>query len=103
MLVALSASLAQAEAEKYPRAPLRMLVGTPPGGTTDVIGRLIALKMGESLGQAVIVENRPGAGGLIAAEGVAKAAADGYSQRLLSGLDRPDARPVAGSRLPAKN
>ena len=81
ILVTLSANAVQAQpdAGKYPRAPIRMLVGTPPGGTTDVIGRLIALKMGESLGQPVIVDNKPGAGGLIAAEGVAKAAADGYT------------------------
>lgn len=64
---------------KYPSAPIRMLVGTPAGGTTDVIARLVANRMAETLGQAVVVENRPGASGLIAAEAVAKAPADGYA------------------------
>lgn len=69
-------ALAQA---KYPSAPIRMLVGTPAGGTTDVVARLVANRMADTLGQAVVVENRPGASGLIAAEAVAKAPADGYA------------------------
>lgn len=66
-------------ADKFPASPLRMLVGTPAGGTTDVVARLVAVKMAETLGQAVVVENKPGASGLIAAESVAKANADGYT------------------------
>jgi tripartite-type tricarboxylate transporter receptor subunit TctC len=66
-------------ADKYPVTSIRMVVGTPAGGTTDVIARLMAQKMSDTLGQPVIVDNRPGASGLIAAEGVAKATADGYS------------------------
>ncbi|WP_019450541.1 tripartite tricarboxylate transporter substrate binding protein [Cupriavidus sp. BIS7] len=69
---------------KYPAAPVRMLVGTPAGGTTDVIARLIAAKMSQSLGQSVVVENRTGASGLIAAETVAKAPADGYTVLMAS-------------------
>ena len=81
ILAALSVSTAQAQAqaEKYPSTPIRMLVGTPAGGTTDVIARLIATKMSDSLGQSIIVDNKPGASGLIAAEGVSKASADGYT------------------------
>jgi len=60
-------------------APIKMLVGTPAGGTTDVIARLIAVRMGEALGQSVLVENKTGASGLIAAEAVAKSPADGYT------------------------
>lgn len=58
-------------------APIRILVGTPAGGSTDTIARAVAGDMGRSLGRTVIVENRPGAGGNIAAEAVAKAAPDG--------------------------
>lgn len=74
----------QALAQKFPTAPMRMLVGTPPGGTTDVIARLIASKMGETLGQSIVVENKTGASGLIAAESVAKAASDGYTLLMAS-------------------
>ena len=66
-------------ADKFPASPVRMLVGTPAGGTTDVVARLIAVKMADTLGQTVVVENKPGASGLIAAESVAKANADGYT------------------------
>ena len=77
-LLACSALGANA-ADKFPASPVRMLVGTPAGGTTDVVARLIAVKMADTLGQAVVVENKPGASGLIAAESVAKANADGYT------------------------
>jgi tripartite-type tricarboxylate transporter receptor subunit TctC len=77
LLLALSAFTASAQ--KFPTAPIKLVVGTPPGGTTDIMARLVALKMGDLLGQSVVVENKSGAGGLIAAEGVAKAAADGYT------------------------
>ena len=60
-----------------PAAPIRILVGAPAGGTTDTMARTLAQAMGQQLGRAVVVENRPGAGGNIAAEAVAKAAPDG--------------------------
>lgn len=59
ILVTLSTHAAHAQTGKYPSTPVRMVVGTPAGGTTDVITRLIAIKMGESLGAPVIVENKP--------------------------------------------
>lgn len=65
--------------QEYPSKPIRMLVGLPAGGGADAIARIIAGKLGETLGQPVIVENRPGSGGLIAAETAAKAPADGYT------------------------
>jgi tripartite-type tricarboxylate transporter receptor subunit TctC len=66
-------------AQTFPAKPVRVLVGFSAGSTTDLIARVIALKMTEGLGHPVVVENRPGAGGNIAAEIVAKSAPDGYT------------------------
>jgi len=63
----------------YPDRPIKLIVPYPPGGATDVIGRILAKNLGESLGQQVLVENRGGAGGNIGAEAVAKANPDGYT------------------------
>ena len=71
--------MAPARADDYPSRPIKLLVGAPPGGTTDTIARSIARPMAAALKQNVIVENKPGAGGNIAAETVAKAAPDGYT------------------------
>ena len=69
----------QARAEDYPSHPIRLIVGAPPGGTTDTIARSIAGPMAAALKQSVVVENKPGAGGNIAADYVAKSPADGYT------------------------
>src|SRR3954465_4567385 len=69
----------------YPVKPVKLLIGFPPGGNVDVVGRIVAAKMSEGLGQQVVPENRTGAGGLIANEAVAKAAPDGYTLLLVSG------------------
>jgi tripartite-type tricarboxylate transporter receptor subunit TctC len=75
-----SEALAQpASAQAFPTRPVRMLVGFTPGGTTDVIARIVAQKMSEQLGRAVVIDNRPGAGANIAAELAAKSAPDGYT------------------------
>ncbi len=63
----------------YPDKPIKVVVGFPPGSSGDVIARTLAPRLGEALGQQVIVDNRTGAGGSIAAEGVARAPADGYT------------------------
>ena len=68
-----------AQAQDYPSKPLRMVVAFAPGGPTDAMARLIADKLGDKLGQRVIVENRPGGGGNIGYESVAKSPPDGYS------------------------
>ena len=69
----------QAQAEDYPSRTIRLIVGAPPGGTTDTIARSIAVPMAAALKQSVVVENKAGAGGNIAAEYVAKSPADGYT------------------------
>ena len=76
----LSLSLTQASrAEEYPARPIKLLVGAPAGGTTDTIARAISEPMAAVLKQPVLVENRPGAGGNLAAAAVAKSTPDGYT------------------------
>ncbi|MEA3193229.1 MAG: hypothetical protein QOD26_1562 [Betaproteobacteria bacterium] len=70
---------ATASAQDYPAKPVRILVPYGPGGATDIIARILAQRLTESLGQSFVVENRPGANGNIALEAAAKAAADGYT------------------------
>jgi tripartite-type tricarboxylate transporter receptor subunit TctC len=65
--------------QSYPSQPLRMLVGYPPGGGSDVVARLAAQRLGESLGQQIVVDNRPGAATMMASQLAAKANADGYT------------------------
>src|SRR3979490_2816218 len=69
----------EAGAQAFPAKPLRLVVGYPPGGSGDFLTRLIADEMSKDLGAAVIVDNRPGAGGNIAAELVARAPAAGHT------------------------
>jgi tripartite-type tricarboxylate transporter receptor subunit TctC len=75
MVLAAASAIAQA----YPSKPIRLIVSFPPGGATDTFSRAVAAEMTQSLGQQVIVENRPGAGTIIAAEHVVRAAPDGYT------------------------
>src|SRR5262245_48415166 len=72
-------------AQEYPSKPIRLIVGFPPGGNVDVVGRLVAAKMSEGLSQQVVPENRTGAGSMIANELVARSAADGYTLLIVSG------------------
>ena len=73
-----------AHAEGYPTKPVRLIVGFPPGGGTDVAARLIGQCLSERLGQPVVIDNRPGAGSTIATEVAARADADGYTLLLVS-------------------
>jgi tripartite-type tricarboxylate transporter receptor subunit TctC len=79
MCCALAANGAAALAQAYPSRPVRLIVAFTPGGTTDITARLIADKMHATLGQAVAVENKPGANGAIAAQYVAQSDPDGYT------------------------
>ena len=74
----------RANAQAYPTGPIRMIVPFPPGGGTDILGRVIASKLGETLGQQVIVENRPGAGGSIGSAMAAHAPSDGQTLIMIS-------------------
>jgi tripartite-type tricarboxylate transporter receptor subunit TctC len=78
VLIALLAFAAPAIAQLYPSKPVRFIVSFPPGGSSDLIARAIAPRMSERLGQAVVVENRAGAGGMIGVDAIAKAPPDGY-------------------------
>ena len=77
LLLAWSACAAWGQA--WPNKPIRMVVAFPPGGPTDIVSRVIAQRLSEQLGQQVIIDNKPGAGGNIAAELIANAPADGYT------------------------
>ena len=66
-------------AQSYPARPIRMIVPFPAGGATDILARALSQKLGEKIGQTVVVENRPGAGGTIGADAASKSAADGYT------------------------
>jgi tripartite-type tricarboxylate transporter receptor subunit TctC len=71
--------IAAAQGQGYPAKPIRMVVPIAPGGSTDIVGRLLAQRLGEQMGVTVFTENRPGAGTMIGTESVAKAPADGYT------------------------
>jgi tripartite-type tricarboxylate transporter receptor subunit TctC len=83
----------------WPSKPIRLVVGFPPGGGNDIIARLVGAKMQESWGQPVLVENRPGAASIIAAELVAKAPADGYTL-LVNATGGMSINPVLYAKLP---
>ena len=82
LLVGFCAALAQAQS--YPARPVRLIVPFPPGGSNDVVGRVIATQLSERLGQSVIVDNRGGGGGTIGMNAAAKSPADGYTLLMIS-------------------
>ena len=91
--------LAAGAQDKFPSKPVKIVVGFPPGGGTDILARIVAQKLGETWGQSVVVENRPGASATIAASAVAQAAPDGYT--LSMGQLTPNAiAPALFAKLP---
>ena len=85
--VGMIAATQHADAQSYPTRPVRIVCGYPPGGVVDIYARLIAQWLSERLGQQFIVENKPGAGGTIAAELVVRAVPDGYTLLLATSAD----------------
>jgi tripartite-type tricarboxylate transporter receptor subunit TctC len=83
-VIALLCLSAASSAQNYPIRPVRMIVGFPPGGSTDLVARVVGQKMSDAWGQQVVIDNRPGANGMIGADLVAKASPDGYSLLLSS-------------------
>src|SRR5215470_11442817 len=79
LVFATTTALAQDDPSKYPTRPIHIIVGFAAGGGNDIIARIYAQKLSEDLGQPVIVENKPGAGAIVATEYVSKAAPDGYT------------------------
>ena len=78
-VIAMALTCSMAPAQTYPTRPIRYVVPFAPGGTTDILGRIVAQRLQEAWGQPVLVENRPGAGGAVGAEMTAKSPPDGYT------------------------
>jgi tripartite-type tricarboxylate transporter receptor subunit TctC len=97
--IAATALATPAFAQAYPNKPVRMIVPFPAGGATDVQARALSIKLGEKLGQSVVVENRPGAGGTIGSAFVAQAAPDGYTI-LLATSSTHSIGPVINPKIP---
>lgn len=88
-----------AVAQSFPAKPMRLIIPFPPGGTTDIVGRLVADRMGRELGQPMVVENRGGGGGSIGAAELARAAPDGYSLGIAT-VSTMAVNPACSSNLP---
>ena len=84
-----SALLQSAHALDYPTRPVRMIVGFPPGGSADIVARLVAQALTERMGQTFIIDNKPGAGSNLGTETVARAEPDGYTLMADSVLINP--------------
>ena len=83
-LLAATTFAAPGQAQEWPQSTIRLIIPFGPGGGSDIVGRILAQRMQEKLGQSVVVENRPGAGGIIGNEAVARAAKDGYTLGIMT-------------------
>jgi len=99
LILLCAAAAAGAWAQGYPSKPIRIVVGFPPGGGNDIIARLVGAKMQDNWGQPVVIDNRPGANSIIAAEFVAKSAPDGYTL-LVNATGGMSVNPVLYAKLP---
>jgi tripartite-type tricarboxylate transporter receptor subunit TctC len=84
LLLALAALVQTAAADEYPSRQIRLIIPFPPGGSNDVVGRIVAAQLGERLGKQVFVDNRSGAGGIVGSDLAAKATPDGYTLLVVS-------------------
>ena len=96
--IAVASASAQEDPSKYPTRPIHIIVGFTAGGGNDIIARIFGQKLSESLGQPVIIENKPGGGAIVATEYVAKSAPDGYT--LLVGASGMAINPAVYAKLP---
>lgn len=97
--IALAFVVAPSLAQTYPGKPVRFIIPFPPGGTTDIVGRLVAERMGAYLGQPLVVENRGGGGGSIGADAIAKAMPDGYTVGMAT-VSTHAVNPACNPKLP---
>ena len=99
LAAASTVAISQAHAQDYPKQPIKLVIGFAPGGGNDLMGRVIGQKLSEKFGQPVVIENKPGAASIIAAETVARAAPDGYTL-LVAPIGALVGNPAVNAKLP---